>query len=302
MKAHTDLPPDRVAMAGPIHVVAVTGASRAGNIRKATVLGEVIDRDWATRHRLVSWRTDVEVDCGASRVKSPNGRSYQQRGRKGESAAVFASADWISPQPGDPIFGVVRAMCAADFQWPLRRTQTVRIAAKTPGAATARGPSVPLAPADQAIRTAVRIAEPQPPPVTVLAEAAAPIPPPVAPAKPAAPSKPAAKPVAIAAAAAPSRRPANPSPGAKPPPPAGGPYAVQVLASSTESRARAEIATLSKVFSSEVRGLKTAVTPATLNGKVYYRAMFTGLGAALQAKSLCRAISRLGYDCMVRKI
>lgn len=302
VKAHTDLPPDRVAMAGPIHVVAVTNAGRTGNIRKATVLGEVIDHDWAVRHRLVSWRTDIEVDCAASRVKSPNGRSYQERGRKGGAAAVFASADWTSPQAGDPIFGVVRAMCAADFQWPLRRAQTIRIAAKTPGAATARGPNVPIAPIDQPIRTASRVAEP-PPPVSamVMTEALTPSPAPP-------PSPLVAKPLAVATArSAPPRRAASrptvarlaPKPTSARP---GGAYAVQVLASSTASRAHAELSTLSRVFSAEVRGLKTAVFPATVNGKTYYRAMFTGLGAAPQAQSLCRAISRMGYDCMVRKI
>jgi hypothetical protein len=274
-----------VAIAGPIHVVAVrpTDVSTDG-VRRAVVEGEVVDRDWAMTHRLVSWRTDVEVDCASGRVRSPSGDSYPQRRRKGPPTAVFASADWIVPPPGDPTFGVVGAICRADYPWPLRpprKLTTAQIAQRD-----AR--SVPAAPAgpppDAPIRTAARVVEAAPTPRVQVP----PPPPPPAPelgtqyskAQPASvktPSRlPAARPIAAQAAAQTSRTPSG-----------RGRFAVQVMASSSEAGARASLERLARVLSVETRGLAPLASPVKVGGRRLYRAMFGGIDGELQARDLC---------------
>jgi hypothetical protein len=282
LKTHTDLPLDRVALAGPTHVVAVmpAGVDSAG-VRRAVVEGEVVDRDWASAHRLVSWRTDVEVDCATGRVRSPTGNSYPQRKRRGAAAAVFASADWTIPRSGDPIFGVVGALCRADYPWPLRpapKLTAVQIAQRDARSA----PSAPAGSAlDAPIRTAARVVEAAP-------ASPAYVRPPPARAEPApATPPPAARP-------APTQTPTHASSGR-------GPFAVQVMASSTETGARASLATLARVLSVETRGLPRLASPVDTGGKRLYRAMFGGLDGEPQAQDLCKAITRLGYACIVRK-
>ena len=284
LKANTDLAADQVAIAGPVHVVAVTRGKAEAGIQKAVVRGEVVDRDWAAEHRFVSWSTDIEVDCKADRVKSPSGKSYVQRKRRGSANNVFASADWTTPEPADPIYSVVRALCGANYAWPLRGG--TKLAAAPPPPPVAAPPPRPQPAPDAPMDTSARQATPPPPP------APAPTLQPPPPRTAAAPPPPTARPYAAP--------PAPPKPASAPE--RGGAFAVQVLASSTESKARAELASLARMFTSETRGLTQRVVPTQVNGKTYYRAMFAGLAGQGQAQTLCKTVGRLGYECIVRKL
>ena len=84
--------------------------------------------------------------------------------------------------------------------------------------------------------------------------------------------------------------------------PAHGAYAIQVAAAVSDGGAHDELAKISKVLTRETRALSQVVVRTTVNGKLYYRAIFSGITDEASAQTLCQTVSRLGNGCVVRKL
>jgi len=208
---------------------------------------------------MLSWYVQVEVDCRGRRMRQGALVGYRGRNLLGENRIVRpASAAWLAPSEGSGLAAVWSAACDEAFRWPL--VGHSEVIAQGGRRSVDETPNRGRAPAGQ---TAAK--EPTPAPGR-------------SPEKPKSPVKPVPPQVADA----------EPGQG----------YSVQLGALSSENAAQAVLDRQEVRVAASRAHAKPEVQRATVNGKVYYRAMLVGMSRR-QATELC-ASHAAQRDCLVR--
>jgi hypothetical protein len=119
LRRHTDLPPKRVLIDGPLAIAVLPrpGSTGAGGT-PMSVRTEVLDATWGQRSGYLSAQTEAVFDCAGRRYKALSGSVYPHHRRIGEGRPVAGSDDWIAAS-GGPAARVLSAVCDPGFSWPL---------------------------------------------------------------------------------------------------------------------------------------------------------------------------------------
>jgi hypothetical protein len=264
LASDTPLQPSQVVDVGPSAITAVTSSTPTGSPRGflAHISAEAIDPSIGRQEEIVSWTIPVEVDCEKRLVRLGDMTGYPSRDLK-SSPRVVRAADtaWVTPSANAPLGAVMRALCDREFKRPFGGV--TRAAAK---------------PADLPPKSAKPAKTPAAgPPPPVLTEI-----PPTAP-----------QPLTTAAAKAAKELP-QPAHGASP-------FAVQVGASPSQDDAKGLLAKVQKKFAEALKGFKTDVQTAQVDGKTVYRAVVTGFAGQGDALNLCDQLKAGGQACFVRR-
>jgi D-alanyl-D-alanine carboxypeptidase len=260
----TPVSPSQVVDVGPSAVTAVTSSAPTGSPRGflANIAAEALDPSIGRQEEIVSWTIPVEVDCEKRLVRLGDMTGYSARDLKTAPRVVRpADTAWVTPSPNAPLGAVMRALCDRDFERPFATGVKIAKAAGKPARAPPPGPPP------------IVVSEKPPTKPTPLTTAAA------ANAKPAPPPKPEAAPVAHGTS----------------------PYAVQVGASPSEDDAKAILGRLQKKQADALKGFKTDVQAAQVDGKTVYRALVSGFAGMSAANALCEELKAGGHACFVRR-
>jgi cell division septation protein DedD len=274
----TPLSPAQVVDVGPSAVTAVTSSAPTGSPRGflANIAAEALDPSIGRQEEIVSWTIPVEVDCDKRLVRLGDMTGYSARDLKSAPHVVRpADSAWVTPSPSAPLGAVMRALCDRDFQRPFA------VAAKGSRPSGAR---------------AARTPPPGPPPIVVS-------------------ERPPTKPTPLTAAVAANAKPTPPSTEPAPlksapeaPPRAiavaahgASPFAVQVGASPSADDAKAILGRLQKKLPDALKGFKTDVQIAQVDGKTVYRAVISGFAGVSDANALCGQLKAASQACFVRR-
>jgi hypothetical protein len=276
--SETPLQLAQVVDVGPSAVTAVTSAAPTGDPRGflANIASEAIDPAIGKQEDILSWKIPVEIDCDRRAVKLGDMTGFPSRDLKSAPRVVRpADTAWVAPSANAPLGAVLKAMCDRDFKRPFGGGTKV--------AAAKAKPEPPPGPPPQVVALKPPT---KPQPLSTAAADNAAAPPAEKPAlRPALKEKPSAPAPAVAAAIAHGSS----------------PYAVQVGASPSQDDAKSLLGRVEKKFASDLAGLKTDVTAATVDGKSVYRALISGFAGAGDANRLCEALKAGGQACFVRK-
>lgn len=126
LRAKTDLPPQRVAVAGPLNAIAVLPSSPAtgSTLRRATVHIEALDPKVAQEVGY-SFAAELSVDCKQMTYASASATAYAERRRLGKPKVILSRSGWVAPASGDELHTVIRAVCEDSFVWPLATPKAI---------------------------------------------------------------------------------------------------------------------------------------------------------------------------------
>ncbi|WP_332772508.1 SPOR domain-containing protein [Phenylobacterium sp.] len=270
-------------------VVAVLnrGTTKGGILFEGVQLrGEAVSAEAGRNLGYRSMRSTVNVDCARRRDMVLRMTIYPEPNGKGEPILRQVPGGWIQPSPSAFMSDVIASICsdapsvAVASPEPRNPPERAPAPKPTPVAAPAppsvRAPELPspIAAAEdsETIATAVTARRrllmppseppPAPPPQQQPVVAARPVPPP---------------PVV-------------------PPPAAAGNFKVQIVAVGTAGQAENALAALGAL----PEPLRTMVETATIEGRVFYRALVTGFTSRADAKLFCEVVVEAGGVCFVR--
>lgn len=317
--AASGLPANAVVSVKNDFVVAVRerGKTSAGIIEGVTLQGEVVSNEAERAMGYRSMKSVVNVDCVRRRDLVTHMSVYPRSGAKGEAIQRQVPGGWAQPSPDAYLSDVIASVCAGVS---VQTAQIARSAPSKPGPVVEQ-PDAPFrrethqSSAKMALSVATPPPKPEPLPeptpygselmVTAVGVRPAPQPPPPAPAEPPprflAMLRPAIAPPPVAAApVSPTPRPA---PHVEAPPVAKaaapkvpGKVKVQVAAASSAAQAQDALAKLGHLPAP----LSKSVQTATVEGKVFHRALVAGFQSRTEASAFCARLEGRGGACFIR--
>lgn len=260
------------------------GVSKGGILFEGVQLrGEAVSAEAGRNLGYRSMRSTVNVDCARRRDMVLRMTIYPEPNGKGEPILRQVPGGWVQPSPSAFMADVIASICSDGPGVP--------VASPEPRPPPARRP--PPKPTPVAAPPPVRAPEPEPPQPIAAAEDSETIATAVTarrrlvmPPSDQAPAPPPPQPV-VAAKSAPPPRAA---------PPAAGGYKVQIVAVGTARQAQAALADLGPL----PEPLRTSVETATVDGRVFHRALVTGFANRAEAKLFCEIVVEAGGVCFIR--
>lgn len=129
----TDVRAETVVAATPESVLSILQSRQSGGSIAVVVRGEVLTPEAFARDKVLSWHATVQVDCAAKRVRQGVTTGYAARNLLFDGQPIRAAdADWSTPNPGEPLDQVRRAVCEPGFRPPLTASEAVAVVAATP--------------------------------------------------------------------------------------------------------------------------------------------------------------------------
>ncbi|UTP38724.1 SPOR domain-containing protein [Phenylobacterium sp. LH3H17] len=262
------------------------GVSKGGILFEGVQLrGEAVSAEAGRNLGYRSMRSTVNVDCARRRDMVLRMTIYPEPNGKGEPILRQVPGGWVQPSPSAFMADVIASICsdapslpmaAPEPRPPLARTAPPRptpVAAPPPVRAPEPPPQLAAAEDSETIATAVtarrRLVMPPSEPV--------PAPPP---------------PQSVVA----TRSAPPPRPPPRPAPPAAGGFKVQIVAVGTARQAQAALAGLGPL----PEPLRTSVETATVDGRIFHRALVTGFTNRADAKVFCEIVVEAGGVCFIR--
>jgi len=253
------------------------GTTKGGVLFEGVQLrGEAVSAEAARNLGYRSMRSTVNVDCARRRDMVLRMTIYPEPNGKGEPILRQVPGGWIQPSPSAFMSDVIASICS-----------------DAPSAAVASPERPPPPATPKAAPPPVRAPEPAAPQPIAAAEDSETIATAVSarrrllmpPGEPAAAPPP---PQSVVAA--------RPAPPPLPTPPASGNFKVQIVAVGTARQAENALAELGPL----PEPLRTSVETATVDGRVFHRALVTGFTNRADAKLFCEVVVEAGGVCFVR--
>jgi hypothetical protein len=263
LASDTPLLPSQVVDVGPSAVTAVTSSAPTGEPRGflAHIAAEAVDPSIGRQEEIVSWTIPVEVDCEKRLVRLGDMTGFPSRDLKSAPRVVRAADNTWVTPSANAPLGAVMH-ALCDRDFKRPLTGITKAAAKPPPEPAKARP----------VRT-----PPAGPPPPVLTES-----PPTT-----------AQPLTAAATKAAKEMP-QPAHGAST-------VLVQVGASPSQDDAKGILSKLQKKFPDALKGFKTDVQAAQVDGKTVYRAVVNGFAGQADANTLCEQLKAGGQACFVRR-
>jgi hypothetical protein len=259
------LAPEQVVSLTPLAITAIVSdrpAKGAGG--EVTLRAEALNEEATARSGVLAWEMRLAVDCKRRLVRLGATTGYMDRRATGDGVPLAPSqAAWRSPPAETALDYAWRAVCDPAFQPPLLADAPVTTAPSPPRASSASKSSSPSRATTPPPEPAAAISEPPPPP-----------PPPPRRAEPARVRAPA---VALRTT-----------------------DLAQVVSSSSETDAHAELTRLARRFKAAFADRETRVEAARVGGRIVYRGLVGGFTSRSEASAFCRTLKAGGQACFLR--
>lgn len=275
LKRETDITPSQVVAVTPPAVTALVSTFPAAGDGAARVVirAEALSPDTYGRTGALSWHVSLSADCAHRRLRMGETTGYTERNLLGERRTLRpADTVWRAPEPGTALESAWQAACDPAFHGPLSESGAIITAGSD-------SPMRKVRALEGSREYAAEVTPPRPAPARVVTA-------PPLPTK----APPKSRSLTIAKAQTPPTLkgliPARAMIATSPKPQSAGSVMAQLGAYGSESQARAVLVGVK----SKLGGHATRIETATVDGKIWRRALVTGFTDSAQASRFCASL------------